>query len=287
MDTLEKLYDATLSVWDTPVLGSQTGSLIIALGIVFFFLLIRGLFTKVILFKLSKLTANTKTTIDDQLFKALEKPISLIPVVIGLFIATAYIDPDGTLADVTYNIEKSLIALTLFWALRNSVDPLSFALEKLEDIFSKPMVVWLRKGMKVIILLIGLATILEIWGIKVGPIIAGLGLFGVAVALGAQDMFKNLIAGLTIIAEKRFHPGDWIRIDGVVEGTVEEIGFRSTLVRRFDKAPVHVPNAQLADKAVTNFSAMTHRRIYWKIGVLYSAPLISCAKSEVISKNIS
>ncbi len=95
-------------------------------------------------------------------------------------------------------------------------------------------------------------------------------MFGVAVALGAQDMFKNLIAGLTVIAEKRFNPGDWVKIDGEVEGTVENIGFRSTLIRRFDKAPVHVPNAKLSDNAVINFSKMTHRRIYWVLGVEYS-----------------
>src|SRR5690606_7241278 len=144
---------------------------------------------------------------------------------------------------------------------------------KLEKMFSAPMVSWLRKGLKFLILFVGIAAILEIWGIKVAPILAGFGLFGVAVALGAQDMFKNLIAGLTVIAEKRFHPGDWILVDGVVEGTVEDIGFRSTQVRRFDKAPVHVPNAKLADSAVTNFSSMTHRRIYWKIGVTYDTSI--------------
>ena len=63
--------------------------------------------------------------------------------------------------------------------------------------------------------------------------------------------------------------GDWIRVDGVVEGTVETIGFRSTAVRQFDKALVQVPNASLADNAVINFSEMTHRRIYWKLGVIY------------------
>jgi len=115
--------------------------------------------------------------------------------------------------------------------------------------------------------------VLEIWGIQVGPILAGLGLFGVAVALGAQDLFKNLIAGILIIAERRFNKGDWIRVDGVVEGTVEQIGFRSTMVRRFDKAPVYVPNTDLSENAVTNFTAMTHRRIYWHIGVEYSTTL--------------
>jgi MscS family membrane protein len=132
------------------------------------------------------------------------------------------------------------------------------------------MVEWLLKSIRVAFLFIGAGTILEIWGIKILPLLAGLGLFGVAVALGAQDLFKNLISGLLIIAERRFSPGDWIAVEGVVEGTVETIGFRSTLVRRFDKAPVFVPNANLSDNVVTNFSAMTHRRIYWTIGVLYS-----------------
>ncbi len=106
-------------------------------------------------------------------------------------------------------------------------------------------------------------------GNQIGPIIAGAGLFGVAVALGAQDLFKNLIAGVLIIGEKRFRKGDWINVEGVVEGTVELIGFRSTVIRRFDQAPVLVPNAQLSDTAVTNFSEMTYRRIYWHIGVVY------------------
>uniref|UniRef100_UPI0030FBF736 mechanosensitive ion channel family protein n=1 Tax=Hyphomonas sp. TaxID=87 RepID=UPI0030FBF736 len=81
--------------------------------------------------------------------------------------------------------------------------------------------------------------------------------------------FKNLISGILIIAEKRFIPGEWIRVDGVVEGTVEKINFRSTLVRRFDKSPVYVPNSALSDAAVTNFSRMTYRRIKWAVGVEY------------------
>ncbi len=86
-----------------------------------------------------------------------------------------------------------------------------------------------------------------------------------------------------ILAEKRFRIGDWVRVSGVVEGTVEKIGFRSTMVRRFDKAPTIVPNAVFSDKAVTNFSEMTHRRIYWKIGVEYST---SVAQLQEITERI-
>jgi len=117
---------------------------------------------------------------------------------------------------------------------------------------------------------IGGATVLEIWSIKVGPILAGFGLFGVAFALGAQDLSKNLIAGILVIAEKRMHVGDWIFVEDVVEGVVEHIGFRSTLVRRFDKAPVYIPNSKLADNAVVNFSGMTYRRIKWVVGLEYN-----------------
>ncbi|MBL4603952.1 MAG: mechanosensitive ion channel, partial [Emcibacteraceae bacterium] len=78
------------------------------------------------------------------------------------------------------------------------------------------MINWLIKAMHGLFIFLGVASILEIWGIQVAPLIAGLGLFGVAVALGAQDLFKNLISGLFIIGERRFHPGDWVKVDGIV-----------------------------------------------------------------------
>ena len=71
--------------------------------------------------------------------------------------------------------------------------------------------------------------------------------------------------------KKRFVPGDWIKVDGIVEGTVERISFRSTFVRRFDLSPVFVPNYDLSDNAVTNYSRMIYRRISWTIGIEYSA----------------
>ena len=145
------------------------------------------------------------------------------------------------------------------------------AMSHLGKTLTKTLIEWTTRSIRVLIFFLGAATILELWGIQVGPLLAGLGLFGVAVALGAQDLFKNLIAGLMIILERRFHVGDWVKIDGVVEGTVERINFRSTTIRRFDKAPVYVPNAQFSDSAVTNFSSMTHRRIYWMIGIEYRA----------------
>ena len=120
-------------------------------------------------------------------------------------------------------------------------------------------------------MILGIASVLEIWGIKIGPIIAGLGLFGVAVALGAQDLFKNLISGILVLVEKRFKVGDWIFVDGIIEGIVEKIGFRSTVVRKFDKSLATIPNFQFAEKAVINYSETTNRRLEMIIGLEYGS----------------
>lgn len=265
----EALKNMTLEVWEHGFMGVDVGSILVAVLIFGGFLIIRGLFSKFVLYKLKSYAAKSTTKLDDKIVDALIPPVKFIPVIMGIFFATQYLKLDGNLAEFIFRLEKSLIAFVIFWAIHRSAEPLSHSIKKLERLLTRSMVQWVFKALKVIIVFIGAAVILEIWGIAVGPLLAGLGLFGAAVALGAQDLFKNLIGGITILAEKRFHPGEWILVDGVVEGTVEEIGFRSTKVRRFDKAPVHVPNAQLSDAAVTNFSRMTFRRIYWKIGVEY------------------
>jgi len=257
-------------VWHNGFLGIDIGRFIVAIAIFFGFLVLRGLFSRYVLGKLNAWAVQTHTNLDNSIVEALIPPVRFIPIILGTFFAGQYLRLDGIAYDFYMNMQRSLIAFVIFWSLHRSLDPISHSMARLEKILSRTMMRWIFKFARVLVLFVGSAVILEIWGIAVGPLLAGLGLFGAAVALGAQDLFKNLIGGLTIIAEKRFHPGEWIKVEGVVEGTVEDIGFRSTMVRRFDKAPVHVPNSALSDAVVTNFSRMTHRRIYWKLGVTYS-----------------
>lgn len=269
-DTLNLIIEQTKEVWQHGLLGVDVGSIVVALLIFGGFLLIRGVFSKYVLARLHEWSARSKTKMDDRIVDALIPPLRFIPIILGLFFAAQYLSLEGDAQNFVMKVERSLIAFVIFWSIHRAAEPVSKSMSKLEKMLSRTMLQWIFKVLKVIIVFIGAAVILEIWGIAVGPLLAGLGLFGAAIALGAQDLFKNLIGGMTIIAEKRFHPGEWILVDGVVEGTVEDIGFRSTKVRRFDKAPVHVPNSQLSDAVVTNFSRMTHRRIFWKIGVTYS-----------------
>lgn len=268
-ETAYQLWEQTLTVWHDGLWGVDIGRMISAVAILFGFMLLRGLFSRYVLGKLHKLTDKTKNDYDDRIVDALIPPVRFIPVVMGIFFAAHYAGLNDSSPEMFSRIIRSLIAFNIFWGLNRIIMPLSHALRRLNEILTPTMVQWLFKFLSVLTIFLGAAIILEIWGIKVGPLLAGLGILGAAVAFGAQDLFKNLLGGITILAEQKFHPGDWIKVDGVVEGTVDAIGFRSTQVRRFDKAPVQVPNSTLSDAAITNFSRMTNRRIYWKIGVVY------------------
>jgi MscS family membrane protein len=259
----------TKDVLDNTAFGTSFGRILIAVAVFGLLLVARGLFARFVIGWLKRIVKRTRNEIDDHMVNALQGPVRFIPVVLGFFIATEVLQLEGTFESIALRLTRSLIVFTLFWGSITLVEPFSLMFGQLRDVLSSTMREWILKALKLLLGVVGAAAILQIWGIEIGPLVAGLGLFGLAAALAAQDLFKNLLSGVLIIAEKRFDPGQWIKVDGVVEGTVESIGFRSTMVRQFDKAVVQVPNAKLADTAVINFSAMTHRRIYWKIGVLY------------------
>ena len=267
--SFNELWETVLDVWNTGVFGYSFGDMIVAFGIFLAFYILRGLFSRFVFSYIDRWVADSSTKADDMLHAALSEPLRFVFIILGVFFAFQNLNLSGAAGEVADNTTRSLIAIAIFWCLRNAITPLGVLLQELETVLTGEMVDWLITGAKWTIVFVGAATILQLWGIQVGPIIAGFGLFGVAVALGAQDLFKNLIGGLSILVEKRFSKGDWIKVDGVVEGTVEAIGFRSTHIRRFDKAPVFVPNTELSNAAITNFSAMTHRRIYWTIGLEY------------------
>lgn len=265
----QAFWDLVVQVWNTAFLGVSIGRVALALVIVLFFLLIRHLFARLVIGALKRVVLRTRNEIDDKMIEALDGPLTLVPVIMAVFFGSQALDLAAPYAGISVRLSQSLIAIAMFWALYNISLPLSAVLYRMDRVFTSAMVDWAVRGTRALVIFFGIVSVLELWGIQVAPILAGLGIFGVAVALGAQDMFKNLIAGFLILSERRFKNGDWIKVDGIVEGTVERIGFRSTRIRRFDKAPVQVPNSQLSDNAVTNFSEMTYRRIYWVIGVEY------------------
>ena len=269
METFNSFTDLFLDVWNNGVFGINATDIIVSLVIFLLFYLLRRLIARFILNRLSRIVSKTSNQIDDAVIEVLDGPLKFLPVVLGFFIASSYLDVSDNNQDFLDLLNRSLITIFIFWLLHQLIIPFSFVIKNFESKISKPLVDWTLKGLKILVIVLGSVAILELWGIRVGPVIAGLGLFGVAVALGAQDLFKNLISGIMILMEKRFTVGDVILVSGEVEGVVEQIGFRSTLVRRFDSTPVMVPNYKFAEQSVTNYTRRHHRRIRWLIGLEY------------------
>jgi len=269
MEAINRFGELFLEVWTEGVFGLNASEIIIGIVIFLIFYVLRRLFARFIISRLNKIVNKTSTNIDNTVVEVIEGPLKFLPVVLGFFIATSYINLSTEVQGFIDLLNRTLITVFIFWLLHQLVIPFSFIIRNFEDKISKPLVNWTLKGLEIIIIVLGIVAVLELWGIKVGPVIAGLGLFGVAVALGAQDLFKNLISGIMILMEKRFTIGDVILVSNEVEGVVEQIGFRSTLVRRFDSTPVMIPNYKFAEQSVTNYSRRHHRRIRWLIGLEY------------------
>ncbi len=269
METLENFKDLFFDVWKKGISGVNISEIVIALLIFLFFLFLRGIFSKFVIKRLENYVSKTTNNFDNSLVFSMEGPAKFFPIVLGFFVSTSYLTIETQAANFIETINRSLITILIFWTFHQIIGPLSVVIKSVGDLISRDLVNWIIKAIKVLILILGVAAVLELWGIKIGPIIAGLGLFGVAVALGAQDLFKNLISGILVLVERRFQVGDWIFVEDVIEGTVESIGFRSTVVRRFDKSLATIPNFQFAEKAVINNSQITNRRISWIIGLEY------------------
>ncbi len=270
MDIFENFSVLFFEVWDKGILGVDIFQILIGLGIFLIFLLFRGFISKIIINRLKKIAKKTTNKFDDTFVQAMEGPARFFPIVIGFFIASYYLEFSPESQSFIDNVNKSLITILIFWLIHQFIQPVSYLLGGLEKLLTKELIGWIVKAFKILIVILGAAAVLELWGIKIGPIIAGLGLFGVAVALGAQDLFKNLISGILVLVEKRFKVGDWIYVENIIEGIVERIGFRSTVVRKFDKSIAIIPNFQFAENAVVNISETTNWIISWVITLQYN-----------------
>ena len=269
MSSVNEFLDLFLDVWTSGLFGVNVSEIIIGLIIFLIFYVLRSFFARFVIGRLYKIVKKTKTDIDNVVIEVIEGPLKFLPIVIGFFIATSYIEFNADIIILIEKINRTFITIFIFWLLLQLIVPFSFVIKKFEEQLTTALIDWTLKGLKILVIIIGIVAVLELWGIKVGPIIAGLGLLGVAVALGAQDLFKNLISGIMILMERRFKIGDVIHIAGEAEGIVEQIGFRSTLIRQFDSNLVMVPNFKFAERSVTNSSRRINRRIRWIIGLEY------------------
>jgi len=265
--------DSLAPILEQTYLGNTLSQWLIALGFFVFFIILRRPLAHFFIGFLRRLSSKTKSTLDDTVIEVIEPPLRLVFVLIGIYAMVTFLSLPSALQVFVSHFFSSMIAFTIFWALYRGVNIFSDFLHeydgKVANRLSTDLALFLVKGIKLILIVMGFVVIVQEWGYNFTGFLASLGLGGLAFALAAKDTAANLFGSLVIFSDKPFDVGDWIQTPEV-EGTVEAIGIRSSKVRTFDKALVAVPNATLANSPITNWSRMTMRRIKMTVGLTYS-----------------
>jgi len=237
------------------------------------FWLLESFIYRYILPILLRYTSKTTTKIDDKLILAFVRPIRLLILILGIYTALMYLPLSNNLDSIVSSFFRSLLIVILAWGASDIAGTDSVLSEKFKEKLQLDsiLVVFFLNVVKFIILALAIVLIAHEWDYDVNGFIAGLGLGGLAFALAAKDALANIFGGIVIIMEKPFSIGDWVQTRDV-EGTVEEISFRSTRFRTVTQALVTVPNSNLANNPITNLSRMGKRQIRFTLSIDYAGP---------------
>lgn len=203
------------------------------------------------------LTHSTETELDDRIGRVLRRPFVLLVAIWGIAAALrtlSYLDIEEwvsqgaialTVLVVTVAIRRVLVILLEWQAARPG-----FANGKLHP-GSIPLI---RRGITILVFAAGGLIAMDMLGISISPLLAGLGIGGLAVALALQPLLANIFASSYMLSDSSVRVGDWIEVHGGPVGSIDDIGWRATRIRTFDNNIVIIPNSALADATVTNYS---------------------------------
>ena len=207
--------------------------------------------------------------------KPLTKPLSGLLISLLLLIFIPVLQFGAKANNTLIIIDTVFISLFIIIMLYRLVDVLGAYLFKAalksESTMDDQLVPLVTKSMKVFVVIIGVLFVLQNLDFNIMALLAGISIGGIAFALAAQDTIKNLFGSLMIFLDKPFQIGDWIVSDGV-DGTVEEVGFRSTRIRTFQNSLITIPNGKLADFSIDNMGLRTYRRLSTQLAITYDTP---------------
>lgn len=212
---------------------------------------------------------------DEKVLEALEPAGGLFVASTFWFFAINVLQLEGVPLQMLTFVVQVLFSYSIIWALYRVSDLLTVYLRyfaaKSDSPLDDQLVPLLSKALRLFIVVFGVLIAIQNLGVNVMSLIAGLGLGGLAFALAAKDTAANLFGSITILWDKPFKVGDWIILDAI-EGTVEEIGFRSTRIRTFYDSQVSIPNANMANANVDNMGRRKYRRVKTTLGITYNTP---------------
>ena len=232
---------------------------------------------RLLLKKAQKKSLQTENPWDDALILAARKPLALFVWVIGLSVVAEIVQTVAAnelfeYSGLVQQIAIILLLMMFLIQLIKNVEENFLKKAKKSEIDSDEITVRVvGRLLRVSVLVTGGIVVLQTLGISVTGVVAFGGVGGIAIGFAAQDLLANFFGGLIIHLDKPFKVGDWIRSpDREIEGTVEDIGWRVTIIRTFDKRPLYIPNSIFTKISVENPSRMLNRRIYETIGLRYS-----------------
>lgn len=228
-----------------------------------------------------RLVARTKTELDDALVASSRGPLILLWGIAASRILLDWIALASKAQKFVVDLQSALVVVAIFWIALRVVGVLQTSLPGTPWASSHPafrslIPLGARVG-RVVIFLLGLLTVISQFGYPIATILTGLGIGGIAIALGAQKTLENFFGSVSIGIDQPFRVGDWVSIDGM-EGEVEAIGLRSTRIRSIQRTVISIPNGRLADMRTENFGERERIQFRFEIGLLYSTPVETLRK---------
>jgi MscS family membrane protein len=223
---------------------------------------------------LRRIVRHTSTEWDDQIVLRLGGPLTAAWTIAFAFLGLALVDMQlrPGAEETARGLLRGAVVATVFWAFSRLVDVAEHLLAAStwakRRAASRSFIGLASRVAKVLVVALGILTILSQAGYPVGTLIAGLGIGGLALALGAQKTLENVFASFSLAADEPFHLGDLVRVDNVL-GHIENIGLRSTRIRTLDRTVVAIPNGKLAEMKTESLAARERMRLNCTIALVY------------------
>lgn len=218
---------------------------------------------------LKPLVSRTENNLDDVIYYSLDAPIKFAIMLLGIWLAIHRLVYPDSFVKVVDNAYRILIVLDITWFFaRIFTGLLQIYWGKHSDGHINKMLPIIKRTILVIVWIIGVVMALSNVGVDISALLGTLGIGGIAFALAAQDTVKNIFGAFTILTDKPFNIGDTIRIDSF-EGTVVDVGVRSTKIMDYDKRIITFPNYKVTDASIINISSEPMRRVVLKLGLTY------------------
>jgi MscS family membrane protein len=273
-DLLEHLVDVILNALHVPSDGSNTLThYVIAAAFLVFGVLLRHVVTNIFFHYLKKLASKTQTTLDDKLFPAMEAPTATFVMLIGIFSALKVLKLSESTDHYVSLGSTIAFSAAIFWGLYRGFSAVlehahEVALEKQMGVAA--FMPWIKKTLITLFVILGILVTVQSLGYDVKAALGALGIGGLAFALAAQDTIANIFGSVVVATDQPFRIGETVTV-GAHTGTVEDIGLRSTKIRKPDRSLVIVPNRTVANESIVNLSRFTARRVEQVIGLTYDA----------------